>query len=81
MKAIEYHLNIYAPGSRSEVLVGWQSSTAFLPFSRGDIISCKGFEPSRSGRGRMLLVEGIEHIIWEAAGSITHKICVITKLA
>lgn len=81
MKRIEYQLNIFSPGSRNDLLAGWSADTPYMAFARGDLINCKGFEASADGRSRVLRVDAVEHVMWEAPDRFTHKISVFTSLA
>lgn len=73
-----YSLEIYAPGSTDDVWVVFESTTAFMTISVGDLVNPGIWDGSRSPQ-KVLRAINVEHIIWQAGGVAKHKVCVYTE--
>ena len=78
MKEIQYHVEIYEPGSSDDLIVLFQSSTPFLAISPGDLINQRVWETDIEFH-MTLQVTSVEHILWEVDTHIGHKLCVYTR--
>lgn len=78
---MKYTVEIYFPGSSSEVLVSFDASTPFISINKGDILNPTFFSTYDKSPEKVLKVINIEHIIWQHEGSTepTQKILIFTK--
>ncbi|MBI5412500.1 hypothetical protein HZA43_05040 [Candidatus Peregrinibacteria bacterium] len=74
---MKYILEIYEPDSADDVLKTFESDSPFASMSKGDILS-PIFDGSEIPM-KVQKIKNIEHIIWEASGETSHKICVFTE--
>ena len=65
---VQYHLEIYEPGSCDDVWVYFKTSKPLFSISRGDIIN-PGMWPHSQAPMKVLRVVAVEHIIWEIEDS------------
>jgi hypothetical protein len=75
---VEYHLEIYLPGSADDVWVSFQALQPFMAFSKGDILN-PGLWTGSKAPMRVLRILNVEHIVWEASGHISHKVMLFTE--
>ena len=82
MKASTFILNIYAPGSVSEVLAHFEADQPFAAISVGDLIAGEttgeGEPVADSSNGRPLRVATIMHSISDSPTGICHNVLVYT---
>jgi hypothetical protein len=77
-RPIEYYLEVYEPGSMDTVFISWKSDSPFIAISRGDIVHLPMVEGSESPM-YVLKAINVEHILWDTADKIGHKLCVYTE--
>jgi hypothetical protein len=71
-----YALEIFMPGSRTEVLTNFEASNPFLAVSKGDRLSPYSLPEIQA---QPLLIVDVEHIISEAGRKLVHKILLFTE--
>ena len=77
-----YAIEIYEPGSTKNVSGFLESPTPFGAISRGDILNPQSWNLPKGTPGDPLLrVTGVEHLMWEANGTMKHKILLYTEEA
>ena len=76
---VQYHLEIYEPGSADDVLVVFKAERPFLSIHAGDIINPVSW-PNFKAPMKVLKVVSVEHIVWEIESSrIAHKLSIFTE--
>jgi hypothetical protein len=76
---VQYHVEVYEPGSADDVWVCFKTTKPLFSISRGDIVN-PGTWPNSKAPMRVLRVVAVEHIIWEIQDShIGDKLCVFTE--
>lgn len=76
---VQYHLEIYEPGSVDDCWVVFKSERPFLSINTGDIINPVLWINSKAPM-KVLKVVSVEHMVWETENShIAHKLCVFTE--
>ncbi len=73
-----FDIEIYEPNTTSDVLFTAESDQPFSSISKGDLINPRLF-PNFDYNGQILKVRNIEHMVWETAGVVKHKICIFTE--
>lgn len=76
-KRIEYHLEIYEPGSKRDALKVFQSDVPFPAFTAGDLLRI--LLDSSESAGSYLRVVQVEHMVWEVEDHNSHKLLVYTE--
>jgi hypothetical protein len=79
MKAPQYILEIYQPGSVSDVWMTLRSTAPFGAIARGDIIDPGSLAGCEINPESIPVVTGIEHLLSGTAAGVAHKICVYTN--
>lgn len=76
MSYLSYMLEIYEPGSESasDCLVSFMSDDVFPKFSVGDYLNLLDIQ-------EVLIVNKIEHLIWENEDRVSFKTLIYTKRA
>jgi hypothetical protein len=77
MTDAKYIIEIYEPGSTTDVLVSFTSPSPFMPIEYGSLIDPKAWGNS-DRPGKVLRVLNVEHGIWET-DAITHRLRVFTE--
>ena len=77
IKKIVYYLEIYEPGSARDVWAYFSSSSPFMSLKTGDILNPGTWKNSKSPM-RVLKIKAVEHIIWDTAKVIKHKIMIFS---
>jgi hypothetical protein len=77
---MEYHLEIYAPGSARDVWISFEADSPFMAMSAGDIVNPGLWEGSESPM-KVLRVVTVEHLVWLAGGTPKQKVMVFTEEA
>ena len=79
MKPTQYILEIYAPGSVSDVWATLRSTTPFGAIARGDILHPGAFAGCEIAPESIPIVTGVEHLLSGTEAGVAHKICVYTN--
>jgi hypothetical protein len=82
MKTAMYELEIYRPDSGRDVCVKFTSASPFQAIHVGDILNPREWDATApvpdEVQGKVLLVKGVEHFIYEAGETINHKVMIYT---
>lgn len=77
-----YCLELYVPGSDTDVWMSYESDQPFLAISAGDLLSpfCGFPEQKFPEKKDVARVLSVEHIVWQEDGAIRHKLMVFSEL-
>lgn len=75
-----YHLEIYEPDSKEDVLWNTASKQPFLTINVGDFINQSLMIRDGGPQTERLQVVEVEHIIWNNDQQLNHKLMVYTQI-
>lgn len=81
MKPVQYHLEAYEKNFANDPFHHLKASTPFLTFNVGDFVEPREFGiPVDDIAGKVYRVTAVQHIVWEVADHIGHKLMLLLKL-
>jgi hypothetical protein len=84
VKPARYLVQIFAPASCDEVAWTAESAGPFMAFARGDVLNSSLWDPGDLPAellNNILIVVGVEHVLWESDEAVSHLVLVYTAVA